>query len=252
MLRLDASAPDSVSTRHPLRYTETPSTAGIAPSRFRFRRIPLSRFTPSKGWIARMQSLRRNVLAVAAVLVACAIAWPASAQGVARLIVKFTDVPAKMSLPTAERLARLSADLAQLRGSADVEYAEPDLPRHASKIANDEFRFAQEYLDEVPAGISASRAWDVTTDSAATVVCNATAQNNPDFVPEDPAFMPMTLPTAGVCPAATTPVYPVFGNRIDANHRCMGDRAVRARRVAPGWLAEGDGPDLVVICARGS
>ena len=84
-----------------------------------------------------------------------------------------------------------------------------------------------------------------------TVECNATAQNHPDFVLEDPAFMQMTLPAAGVCPAATTVVYRVFSNRIDANHRYMTDRAVRDQMVARGWIAEGDGPDLVVMCAAG-
>jgi len=79
--------------------------------------------------------------------------------------------------------------------------------------------------------------------------CTRTGQNNPSFVLEDPAFMYMILPTAGMCPAATTPVYRVFSNRPDANHRYMTDRALRDQMVADGWLAEGDGPDLVVMCA---
>ena len=81
------------------------------------------------------------------------------------------------------------------------------------------------------------------------VECNATGQKNPTFVLEDPAFMQTFLPTAGVCPASTTPVYRVFSNRLDANHRYMTDRTVRDQMVAKGWLAEGDGPDLVVMCA---
>jgi hypothetical protein len=44
-------------------------------------------------------------------------------------------------------------------------------------------------------------------------------------------------------------VYRVFSNRPDANHRYMTDRVVRDQMVAKGWLAEGDGPDLVVMCA---
>jgi hypothetical protein len=44
-------------------------------------------------------------------------------------------------------------------------------------------------------------------------------------------------------------VYRVFSNRTDANHRYMVDRAVRDQMVAHGWLAEGDGPDLVVMCS---
>lgn len=82
-----------------------------------------------------------------------------------------------------------------------------------------------------------------------TTECNATAQNNPTFVLEDPAFMFMILPDAGVCPAGTTPVYRVFSNRADANHRYMTDPALRDAMVSIGWLAEGDGPDRVVMCA---
>jgi hypothetical protein len=82
-----------------------------------------------------------------------------------------------------------------------------------------------------------------------TVECSATGQKNPTFVLEDPAFMQTLLPAAGICPASTTPVYRVFSNRLDANHRYMTDRTVRDQMVAKGWLAEGDGPDLVVMCA---
>jgi len=84
-----------------------------------------------------------------------------------------------------------------------------------------------------------------------TAECDATAAKNPTFVLEDPAFMQMTLPAAGTCPAGTTPIYRVFSNRADANHRYMTDRAVRDQMVAKGWIAEGDGPDLVVMCAPG-
>lgn len=82
-----------------------------------------------------------------------------------------------------------------------------------------------------------------------TAECNATAAKNPTFVLEDPAFMQMTLPIAGACPAGTVPIYRVFSNRTDANHRYMTDRTVRDQMVAKGWTAEGDGPDLVVMCA---
>lgn len=82
-----------------------------------------------------------------------------------------------------------------------------------------------------------------------TVECNATGQKNPSFVLEDAAFMHMVLPVAGACPSGTTNVYRVFSNRPDANHRYMTDKATRDQMVAKGWLAEGDGPDLVVMCA---
>ncbi|MEO8135660.1 MAG: hypothetical protein ABI831_16985 [Betaproteobacteria bacterium] len=82
-----------------------------------------------------------------------------------------------------------------------------------------------------------------------TTECNATGQKNPSFNLEDPAFMQMFLPAAGVCPANTTQVYRVFSNRPDANHRYITDKAIRAQMTAKGWAAEGDGPDLVVMCA---
>jgi hypothetical protein len=82
-----------------------------------------------------------------------------------------------------------------------------------------------------------------------TAECNATGLAHPAFVLEDAKFMAMFLPTAGNCPVATSPVYRVFSNRADANHRYMTDRATRDQMVAAGWLAEGDGPDLVVMCA---
>ena len=82
-----------------------------------------------------------------------------------------------------------------------------------------------------------------------TAECNATGQKNPTFVLEDPAFMQMFLPTLGVCPAGTIQVYRVYSNRPDANHRYLTSKTLRAQMVAKGWLAEGDGPDLVVMCA---
>jgi hypothetical protein len=82
-----------------------------------------------------------------------------------------------------------------------------------------------------------------------TAECTATGQSNPSFVLEDPQFMHMLLPAAGVCPAGTTPIFRTFSNRADANHRYMTDKLTRSQMVTFGWLAEGDGNDLVVMCA---
>jgi hypothetical protein len=79
--------------------------------------------------------------------------------------------------------------------------------------------------------------------------CSETRAKFPTFVLEDPQYMHVALPAAGTCPAATVPVYRVFSNRTDANHRYTTDRAVRDQMVTMGWLAEGDGPDQVVMCA---
>jgi len=82
-----------------------------------------------------------------------------------------------------------------------------------------------------------------------TAECDATAAKNPSFTLEAASFIHMILPTAGACPVDTEPVYRVFSNRPDANHRYTTSRAIRDQMVAKGWLAEGDGPDLVVMCA---
>jgi uncharacterized protein YkwD len=79
--------------------------------------------------------------------------------------------------------------------------------------------------------------------------CAATMAAHPDFVLEESNFMHMFLPVAGVCPAGTVEVYRAFSNRADANHRYTIEAAIRATMVALGWLAEGDGPNLVVLCA---
>lgn len=78
--------------------------------------------------------------------------------------------------------------------------------------------------------------------------CQATQHAQPDFVLEDPDYMHVMLPTAGSCPAATQPIYRVFNNRADANHRYTIDRAVRDQMAAQGWVVEGDGADHVVMC----
>jgi len=79
--------------------------------------------------------------------------------------------------------------------------------------------------------------------------CDATGAGNPTFVNEDPQFFHVMLPAGGDCPAGTSPVYRVFSNRADANHRYMVSRALRDQMTGSGWLAEGDGTDLVVMCS---
>ena len=79
--------------------------------------------------------------------------------------------------------------------------------------------------------------------------CADTKVKFPALVEEDPKYMQMVLPAAGMCPVGFIAIYRVFSGRADANHRYMIDRALRDLMVAAGWIAEGDGPDLVVMCA---
>lgn len=79
--------------------------------------------------------------------------------------------------------------------------------------------------------------------------CNGTMNKNPTFILESPTFFYLYPPNLGNCAAGQVPVYRVFSNRADANHRYTTDRATRDAMVSKGWLAEGDGPDTVVMCA---
>lgn len=79
--------------------------------------------------------------------------------------------------------------------------------------------------------------------------CAGTMSKNPTFVLESPAFFHLFPPSAGNCAAGTVPVYRVFSNRADANHRYTTSRATRDLMVTRGWIAEGDGADAVVMCA---
>lgn len=79
--------------------------------------------------------------------------------------------------------------------------------------------------------------------------CAGTMAKNPSFDLESSAFFYLVTPTLGLCPVGTGPIYRVFSNRADANHRYTSDRAVRASMVTRGWVAEGDGADTVVMCA---
>jgi hypothetical protein len=90
--------------------------------------------------------------------------------------------------------------------------------------------------------------------SASPAECQETAAKFPTFVEESPAVMYVDLPdsTTGACPAADIPVYRVWNNRADSNHRYTIDRNLRAQMVAHGWIAEGYGPDQVIMCAPSS
>ena len=52
----------------------------------------------------------------------------------------------------------------------------------------------------------------------------------------------------GACLFDTTPVYRVYNNRPDANHRYTTSLATRDSMVVAGWIAEGYGPDAVAFC----
>lgn len=57
--------------------------------------------------------------------------------------------------------------------------------------------------------------------------------------------------STGACPAGDLPVYRLWNNRPDTNHRYTTDPAIRAQMIAKGYVAEGYGPVGVVMCVPG-
>ena len=74
-------------------------------------------------------------------------------------------------------------------------------------------------------------------------------REEPKLEPEDLTFMHMFVPSQGVCPANSVPIYRVYNGRPDTNHRHVNDMATRNQMEARGWMPEGDGPDRVTMCA---
>jgi hypothetical protein len=87
--------------------------------------------------------------------------------------------------------------------------------------------------------------------SGSPVECAAVLAKYPFFDYESPALFYILPPdpVTGACPAGTTPVYRVWDARADTNHRYTTSRTIRDQMVAMGWVAEGYGPDSVIMCA---
>jgi|KBSSwiStaDraftv2_1062776.scaffolds.fasta_scaffold16927_4 hypothetical protein len=66
----------------------------------------------------------------------------------------------------------------------------------------------------------------------------------------DNAFQ-INLPdtATGTCPGGTIPVYRLWNQRADSNHRYTTRAAIKTQMLAAGYLAEGYGADGVVMCA---
>ena len=89
--------------------------------------------------------------------------------------------------------------------------------------------------------------------SGSSAECAAVLKFNvPPFVYESPNsfYLPAPDMTTGVCPAGLIPVYRLYNNKpMLTNHRYTTDLAVKAQMVAKGYIAEGYGPDRVMMCA---
>ena len=87
-------------------------------------------------------------------------------------------------------------------------------------------------------------------ECAAVVAKIPVDPNFSNYFYETPAEFYIALPDAstGACPAGTAPVYRLWNQRADSNHRYMADAATRAAMVARGYAPEGYGPLGVAMC----
>ena len=85
--------------------------------------------------------------------------------------------------------------------------------------------------------------------TADPVECDAVVANFPDWLLETREAYWIHLPdkSTGACAENLMPVYRVF-KPTSPNHRYVTDRVVRDAMVAAGWIAEGYGPDAVIMC----
>jgi hypothetical protein len=89
--------------------------------------------------------------------------------------------------------------------------------------------------------------------SASPGECAAVQAKFPQFIEETTTAFYIGLPdvNTGACPAGTVPVYRLWNDRADTNHRYTTSQAIRNQMLAQGYLAEGYGPDPVSMCAAG-
>ena len=88
--------------------------------------------------------------------------------------------------------------------------------------------------------------------SASPAECGAVEAKWPNiWLQETPSAFYLYLPNAadGSCPDGTVPVYRLYNNRADVNHRYTTSSDIRAQMVNAGWLPEGYGANAVAMCA---
>lgn len=87
--------------------------------------------------------------------------------------------------------------------------------------------------------------------SASVTECTQVRQAYPAFTYESANVFYIGLPDLvnGSCAAGMLAVYRVWDNRADTNHRYTTSTAVRQQMQAAGWVAEGYGPNQVIMCA---
>lgn len=87
--------------------------------------------------------------------------------------------------------------------------------------------------------------------SASPAECVEVRTRFPGFTFESPDVFFAALPSfaTGDCSPSTVPVYRLWNQRTDSNHRYTTDPLVKTQMLIKGYAAEGYGPDAVIMCA---
>lgn len=96
-----------------------------------------------------------------------------------------------------------------------------------------------------------SHFFSVSTDECATVLqLSMTNANFTGYAYETPSAYFAVLPNqvSGACPTGLRPLYRLWNQRVDSNHRYTVSTAIKADMIARAYVGEGYGPDTVVMC----
>jgi hypothetical protein len=87
-------------------------------------------------------------------------------------------------------------------------------------------------------------------ECAAVLAKVSTDPNYRTFIYETPNAFYIAAPdtTTGACPGGTVPVYRLWNQRVDSNHRYTADLATKALMLGKGYVSEGYGPNGVAMC----
>jgi hypothetical protein len=87
-------------------------------------------------------------------------------------------------------------------------------------------------------------------ECAAILAKIGTDPNYSGYLLESPNafYAPLPNTTTGSCRVGTVPVYRLWNQRVDSNHRYTTDTGIKAAMVAKGYVAEGYGPVTTSLC----
>ena len=186
---------------------------------------------------------RRTACATFAVLVAI-LAFPASAYTVVEYYNANLDHYFMTPLP-AEISALDSGSIAGWTRTGLVFDAFASVAAAAGAAVNPVCRFY------IPPQHGDSHFFSASPDECQAVLAKiATDPNFSGYVYETPAEFYIALPdtTTGICPSGTAPVYRLWNDRADSNHRYTADLPTRNAMIARGYVPEGYGPMGVAMC----